>query len=124
MVHDGVVAGASDTQALTAFDGRALTVAEWGDLNGFPVFLLHGAPGSRLFRHYDESAYAEVGARVISYDRPGYGGSDRDRGRRTVDCVADVAAIADELGVERFAVIGVSAGGPHSLAVAGVCPAG
>jgi pimeloyl-ACP methyl ester carboxylesterase len=99
-----------------------LVFAEWGDPDGAPVFLLHGAPGSRLFRHYDEGAYAEVGARVISYDRPGYGGSDRDRGRRTVDCVADVAAIADELGVERFAVIGVSAGGPHSLAIAARLP--
>ena len=70
-----VVAGGSDTQTVTAADGRTLVFAEWGDLGGFPVFSLHGAPGSRFARHYDESAYAEVGARVITYDRPGYGGS-------------------------------------------------
>ena len=116
------MSGPSDTQTVTATDGRTLTFAEWGDLEGFPVFSLHGAPGSRLLRHHDESAYAEVGARVITYDRPGYGGSDRDRGRRVVDCVADVTAIADELGVERFAVIGGSVGGPHSLAVAARLP--
>lgn len=45
---------------------------------------------------------------MITYDRPGYGGSDRFRGRRVVDCVADVSAIADSLGIERFAVSGGS----------------
>jgi pimeloyl-ACP methyl ester carboxylesterase len=104
--------------AVSAADGRTLMVAQWGDLEGFPVFSLHGTPGSRLGRYYDENAYVEVGARVITYDRPGYGDSDRDRGRRVVDCVSDVAAIADALGVERFAVTGGSGGGPHSLAVA------
>jgi pimeloyl-ACP methyl ester carboxylesterase len=92
--------------------------AEWGDPDGFPVFSLHGTPQSRFARHYDESKYAEAGARVITYDRPGYGGSDRHPGRRVVDCVGDVAAIADTLGIERFAVIGGSGGGPHALAVA------
>lgn len=55
---------------------------------------------------------------MITYDRPGYGGSDRDPGRRVVDCVGEVAAIADELGLDRFAVSGGSGGGPHALAVA------
>jgi pimeloyl-ACP methyl ester carboxylesterase len=59
---------------------------------------------------------------VITYDRPGYGGSDRFRGRRVVDCVADVSAIADSLGIDRFAVTGGSWGGPHSLAVAARLP--
>jgi len=119
---DPVMAGASGTQTVAAADGRTLTIAEWGDPDGFPVFSLHGTPGSRFARHYDESAYAEVGARVITYDRPGYGGSDRFRGRRVVDSVADVSAIADSLGIERFAVSGGSWGGPHSLAVAARLP--
>ena len=59
-----------------------------------------------------------AGARVITYDRPGYGSSSRDPGRSVVDCVHDVAAIADALGIEQFAVTGGSGGGPHSLAVA------
>jgi pimeloyl-ACP methyl ester carboxylesterase len=109
--------------AVRTSDGRTLMVAQWGDLEGFPVFSLHGTPGSRLGRHYDESAYVEVGARVITYDRPGYGGSDRHRGRRVVDCVSDVARIADALGVGRFAVAGGSGGGPHSLALAARLPA-
>jgi pimeloyl-ACP methyl ester carboxylesterase len=122
-VHDdAVMAGASQTQKVAAAGGRTLTIAECGDPAGFPVFLLHGTPGSRFAGQADESAYADVGARVITYDRPGYGGSDRFRGRRVVDCVADVSAIADSLGIERFAVIGGSWGGAHSLAVAARLP--
>lgn len=99
-------------------DGRSLCFAEWGEPTGFPVFGLHGTPGGRLERHPDETKYAEAGARWITYDRPGYGGSDRQPGRSIVDCVADVAALADHLGIDRFSVTGGSGGGPHSLAVA------
>lgn len=103
-------------------DGRTLAFAEWGDPNGSPLFLLHGTPSSRLSRHHDENEYVKAGARVITYDRPGYGGSDRQAGRLVVDCVGDVAAIADTLQIERFAVSGGSGGGPHALAVAARLP--
>jgi pimeloyl-ACP methyl ester carboxylesterase len=103
-------------------DGRTLAFAEWGDPDGSPVFSLHGTPTSRLWRTPDESRYAAAGARVVTYDRAGYGGSDRHRGRRVVDCVADVEAIADHLGLDRFAVTGRSGGGPHALAVAARLP--
>src|SRR5436190_24051132 len=117
------MAGASGTQTVAAADGRTLTIAEWGDPDGFPVFLLHGTPGSRFVGQANTGSYASVGARVITYDRPGYGGSDRFRGRRVVDSVADVSAIADSFGIEQFAVSGGSWGGPHSLAVAARLPA-
>jgi pimeloyl-ACP methyl ester carboxylesterase len=116
------MAGASEAQTVAAADGRTLAIAECGDPDAFPVFLLHGTPGSRFAGQGDASVYADAGARVITYDRPGYGGSDRFRGRRVVDCVADVAAIADSLGIERFGVTGGSWGGPHSLAVAARLP--
>jgi pimeloyl-ACP methyl ester carboxylesterase len=105
-------------QSLVVEDGRAVCFAQWGDPQGFPVFVLHGTPGGRLDRHPDESRYRAAGARVITYDRAGYGGSDRLPGRSVVDCVGDVAAIADHVGIDRFAVSGASGGGPHSLAVA------
>lgn len=119
---DAVMAGASGPQTVAAADGRSLTIAEWGAPDGFPVFLLHGTPGSRFVGQAHAGAYASVGARVITYDRPGYGGSNRFRGRRVVDSVSDVSAIADSLGIDRFAVSGGSWGGPHSLAVAARLP--
>ncbi len=66
--------------------------------------------------------FVEAGARLVTYDRPGYGRSDRHAGRRIVDCVDDVVAIADALELERFAVTGTSGGGPHALAVAARAP--
>jgi pimeloyl-ACP methyl ester carboxylesterase len=109
-------------RTLTLPDGRALAFAEWGDPAGAPIFSLHGTPGSRLNRHPDDVKVAGIGARVITYDRPGYGASSRHRGRVIADCVGDVTAIADLLGIEEFAVTGGSGGGPHCLAIAAALP--
>jgi pimeloyl-ACP methyl ester carboxylesterase len=104
-------------------DGRRLAYEEQGDPGGVPVVVIHGTPGSRLDGlHPDPEKVRVAGLRLITYDRPGYGASTRHRGRRVVDCVADVVAIADELGLEEFAVSGSSGGGPHSLAVAARLP--
>ncbi|MFI7541394.1 alpha/beta fold hydrolase [Actinoplanes sp. NPDC049599] len=107
---------------VTTPDGRTLGVARWGAPDGTPVLSLHGTPGSRLWRHPDEDAVRRAGINLITYDRPGYGASDRHPGRRVVDCVGDVAAVADALGISRFAVTGRSGGGPHALAVAARLP--
>jgi pimeloyl-ACP methyl ester carboxylesterase len=106
------------SQVAQAADGRTLTFAERGDLSGYPVITLHGTPGCRLNRHPNEELVRSAGVRMISYDRPGYGGSDRHCGRTVADVASDVAAIADRLGLGRFSVSGVSGGGPHVLAVA------
>ena len=110
------------SQDVTTADGRSLRVAQWGDLDGKPVLSLHGTPGSRLARHPDEEAVRDAGIRLITYDRPGYGESDRAAGRRVVDCVSDVEDIMNTLGVATFALTGRSGGGPHSLAVAARLP--
>jgi pimeloyl-ACP methyl ester carboxylesterase len=110
-------------QTLETADGRTLAYEDVGDPDGVPLFMLHGTPGSRLSgRHPDLSRVKAAGLRIISYDRPGYGRSSRHHGRRVVDCVADVAAIADLLGLGRFAVTGGSGGGPHALAVGARLP--
>jgi pimeloyl-ACP methyl ester carboxylesterase len=104
-------------------DGRTLRYEQIGDRDAAPVFVLHGTPGSRLSGlHPDRQRVAEAGLCVITYDRPGYGGSSRHAGRRVVDCVGDIAAIADELGLDQFAVSGGSGGGPHALAAAARLP--
>jgi pimeloyl-ACP methyl ester carboxylesterase len=103
-------------------DGRQLMYAVWGDARGTPVFSLHGTPGCRLNRYPDEQRLSAAGIRLITYDRPGYGRSDRHPGRQVVSCVADVEAIANALRLDRFAVTGGSGGGPHALAVAARLP--
>jgi pimeloyl-ACP methyl ester carboxylesterase len=107
---------------VTLPDGRTLGYAEWGDPAGSPIIVLHGTPGCRLNRHPDNAKIAATGAKVVTYDRPGYGASDRHRGRTINDCVADITALADSLGIEQFAVTGGSGGGPHCLAVAAGLP--
>lgn len=103
-------------------DGRTLRVLEDGDPRGRPIFYLHGTPGSRLLEERQVSEAARLGVRLIGYDRPGYGGSTPQRGRAVADGARDVAAIADAMGVDRFAVMGHSGGGPHSLACAATLP--
>ena len=103
-------------------DGRTLAFCEWGDPEGSPVFSLHGTPGSRLTRHPDEEVYRRAGVRAITYDRAGYGGSTRLPGRSIAHAAADVATIADALGIERFAVTGGSGGAPHALSCGTLLP--
>jgi pimeloyl-ACP methyl ester carboxylesterase len=103
---------------VTAADGRRLRIAEEGDPNGTPIVWLHGSPGSRLIDPATAARAREKRIRLIGYDRPGYGGSDRLPGRNVADCAADVRAIATVLGIDRLAVWGISGGGPHAAACA------
>ncbi|MFG2090098.1 MULTISPECIES: alpha/beta fold hydrolase [unclassified Spirillospora] len=106
------------TRVVSAADGRELAVEEWGVPTGFPVFLLHGTPGSRLGPIPRPMVLYQLGIRLISFDRPGYGRSDRMAGRVVADIAADVRLLADALHLEEFAVLGRSGGGPHALACA------
>jgi pimeloyl-ACP methyl ester carboxylesterase len=103
-------------------DGRALTYEQFGDLEGRPVVVMHGTPGSRVGPRPRAARLYPLGIRLISYDRPGYGGSDRLAGRAVAHAAADVADLADSLGIERFAVVGRSGGAPHALACAALLP--
>jgi pimeloyl-ACP methyl ester carboxylesterase len=101
---------------------RKLSVRFCGPLSGYPVFLLHGTPGSRLGIRPDDEQLDELGVRLIAYDRPGYGRSDPYLGRSVAQAADDVRAIADAFGYETFAVLGRSGGGPHALACAALLP--
>lgn len=108
--------------SVKASDGRTLNVAEDGDGRGKAVFALHGTPGSLILYGPHVADATKRGIRLISYDRAGYGGSSPHPGRRVADAAKDVEAIADSLGVEHFAVWGISGGGPHALACAALLP--
>ena len=103
-------------------DKRHLAYAEYGDPNGAPVFLFHGLPGSRLSWGFIPDNPLPSGLRLIAPDRPGYGQSDSKPRRTLLDWADDVRELADVLGIEKFAVVGVSGGGPGALACAWKMP--
>jgi pimeloyl-ACP methyl ester carboxylesterase len=100
-------------------DGRTLHVYDTSanDRGGrLPVFWHHGTPNIGAPPEPLFAAADQLGLRWVSYDRPGYGGSTPSPGRNIASAAADVAAVADALGIERFAVMGHSGGAPHALA--------
>lgn len=103
-------------------DGRRLGYMDCGDPLGQPVFLFHGLPGSRLQGHPDRSIASSLGIRLIGVDRPGFGLSDHQAGRTLLDWPDDMEALADYLGLARFAVLGISGGGPYAAACAWKIP--
>ena len=101
---------------------RTLSVHDDGAPKGPAILQHHGTPlAGGPYSGWVEDVI-ERGARLISYDRPGYGDSTAVRGRTVADVAADAAAIMDALGVERFATWGISGGGPHALACAALLP--
>jgi pimeloyl-ACP methyl ester carboxylesterase len=96
-------------------DGRVLGYEEWGPVDGFPILGFGGTTMSRL-AHLGDEAPEAAGVRLLLVDRPGYGLSDFHPGRTLLDWPRDVAELADALGFERFAVYGMSGGGPHAAA--------
>lgn len=109
--------------SIRLLDGRRLVFSASGPLDGRPVIYCHGAIGTPLGGSVDLDAItARLRIRYVAVSRPGIGGSDRAPGRRVVDFAADVRQLADALGLERFDLAGVSAGGPYALAVAHALP--
>ncbi|MFC2037019.1 alpha/beta fold hydrolase [Chloroflexota bacterium] len=99
-------------------DGRTLAYLDIGDPEGRPLFYFHGGPGSRLEGLLFEDLNRQLGIRMIAPDRPGFGLSDFQEDRTYLDWPDDVRELADQLGIDRFAVLGWSSGGPHAAAVA------
>lgn len=123
-IGEGTATVATDreSQTVSLRDGRRLGYAEYGAPDGTPGFYFHGHPGSRLEPRFADAAAAGAGLRVIALDRPGYGLSDFQPGRRIPDWPHDVAEVADALSLELFSVLGSSGGGPYALACARALP--
>lgn len=102
--------------------GRQLAFADIGDAHWPCVLFFHGAPSSRLRLAYLESEFLARKIRVVSPDRPGYGGSTIQAGRSMNDWAGDVAALIEHLGLDRIMVAGHSSGGPYALACAALIP--
>lgn len=111
-----------ELQTTTLGDGRTLEYVTAGVAAGPAVVFHHGTPGSAFAPRGLEVAAAERGLRVLSSSRAGYGGSSRDEGRDVAAVASDTVELLDALGIDRFATVGWSGGGPHALACAALLP--
>ncbi len=115
-------AAAGEDRVLRLPDGRGLGFAEYGDPAGSPVLAFHGMPGCRyMFRLVHEPAL-RLGLRIVAPDRPGFGLSDFQPNRTLAAWGSNVRQLADSLGLDRFAVAGISGGGPYVAACAALLP--
>jgi pimeloyl-ACP methyl ester carboxylesterase len=116
---------ADGTGARVSLDyGRVIGIREAGIADGWPLLVFHGAPSSRLFPlpEADAEGTRAAGVRVIVLERPGYGISSPQPRRRILDWAGDVAQVADALGIQSFAVAGMSGAGPYLAACAHQLP--
>ena len=114
-----MTAGLED-RVLRLADGRALGFRIYGDAEGTPLLFLHGTPGSRLKFVIGHETGKELGLALVAPDRWGYGLSDVPDNPSLPTFAADMAALMDHLGYRRFAVGGISGGGPFAATV-GAC---
>ncbi|HTJ38888.1 MAG TPA: alpha/beta hydrolase [Dactylosporangium sp.] len=101
--------------------GRTLRAYDGGG-DGPVVFWHHGTPHTGAILAPQLAGAAERGLRLVTYARPGYGGSTPVPGRDVASAAHDAAVVADAFGVDRFAVMGASGGAPHALACAALLP--
>ncbi|MEF2977350.1 alpha/beta fold hydrolase [Subtercola sp. YIM 133946] len=102
--------------------GRAAASGVKTPNGGMTVIWHHGSPQTGAPLEPVLSEAVRRGIRLVSYGRPAYGTSTPDPGRSVASAARDVEQLADALGLERFAVMGASGGGPHALACAALLP--
>ena len=120
--HAGRRLDSPDTHVMVLPDERELAWMELGAAEGLPVIAFHGTPGSRLQLGFGDAPARAAGVQFIVPDRPGYGLSAYQPRRRLAGWSDDVASLADHLHLTRFAVVGLSGGGPHAAACARFLP--
>lgn len=106
---------------VTLPDGRRAQLWQGGASAGATVFFMHGCPDCRLAARTGEGAARRTGVRLVAVNRPGYGSSDAHESGQ-VSVAHDTCAVADVLGIEQFAVLGMSVGGIYALACAALHP--
>lgn len=112
----------TDRKLIPMPDGRDIDVLTTGPQDGFPLLVHGGTPSGLVVDTKLAAAARDRGLRFVLTARPGYEGSTPRPGRRVADVAADVAVVLDAFGAEEFVSIGMSGGGPHSLACAALLP--
>ena len=113
------MAGPGSEGSLVLADGRVLEYWEGGDPAG-PGMIFHpGTPVSRVLGRWGHDAAVSAGVRLVSVNRPGYGGSTIATGAPSLMAVGrDTASLAAHLGFDGYAVFGSSGGAPFAVATA------
>ncbi len=95
---------------IQARDGAKLFCNDWG--SGPPVVLIHGWPLNSDMWEYQATYLASQGLRVVSYDRRGFGRSDKPWAGYEYDTFADdLAAVIEGLDLQGVTLAGFSMGG-------------
>ncbi len=115
---DGGVAGMAPSHELILANGQRTSWLQYGVPTGAPLFFNNGWPGCAAQAVYLQEQALRLGLRVISIDRPGFGRSTSQPQRGLLEWPPIVAAVADHLEIDRFALLGISGGGPYALATA------
>lgn len=92
-----------------------LGFAEYGSLEGKPLFYFHGHPGSRFEAGFLRDEAMKAGIRLIGVDRPGMVISIYQAGRSILDWTIDITQLVNRLQIDRFSVVGFSGGCPYAL---------
>ncbi len=104
-------------------EGRRIGFAEFGAPRGKAIFWFHGTPGARRQIPVEARICAErENIRLVGVDRPGIGSSTPFQYENVLGFSRDMETIADTLGVDEMAVVGLSGGGPYTLACAAGMP--
>ena len=110
------------TKVVELENGGRVALSEYGDPRGVPVFFCHGWPSSRTMAELTHDAASDLGVRIISPDRPGIRDSKFQADRRLLDWPPLLAALADQLEIERFRIFAISGGAPYAYASAWMLP--
>ncbi len=108
---------------VTVASGYRYGFAEFGPAGGRPIVWMHGTPGAR--RQIPQGARlaaAERGLRIVGIDRPGVGASSAHLHKGLLDVASEIGEVTEQLGLNRFAMIGLSGGGPYVLACCALFP--
>ncbi|KAH7123720.1 Alpha/Beta hydrolase protein [Dendryphion nanum] len=106
-----------ENESMELSDGRTLSYAVYGNTESdMAVIYMHSFPSSRYEGKIWHSACETRGIRLVVPDRPGSGRSTFQTNRKILDWPIDVAALADQLKIDRFYLLGLSGGSPYVLA--------
>lgn len=111
------------TQAATVKGPAGRLHVDDGGSGGLPVVFVHSFGGSSG-HWFAPLAHLRPTRRALAIDLRGHGESDPPAAGSyaVVDLAADIAAVVDSLGLERFVLVGHSMGGAAAIAYAGANP--